>query len=174
MNPKVALTPSFCILRLFYSPAQRTWFAATLPLLMNPCVSGRVFPSSASAGIVSALQVCESTKGQRLHCYDPLDGKGWARAALLSITCLITPPMMKGSRSNLVIAKSLMSLGLRAARAGCECRSSSSRRVSVRFILLYLYGSPFIIKPVGPVLSGMILSFCGGNEGKNSVEPWCF
>lgn len=57
-------------------------------------------------------------------------GKDWARAALLSITCLITPPMMKGSGSNLVIAKSLMSLGLRAARAGGECRSS--RRVSLR------------------------------------------
>lgn len=93
------------------------------------CVSDRDFPLSASAGIVSGLQVRESTKGQHLHCYDPFDGKGWARVALLSITCLITPPMMKGSRSNLVIAKSLMSLGLRAARAGCECRSS--RRVSL-------------------------------------------
>lgn len=93
-------------------------------------LSDRVFPSPACAGTVSALQVCESTKGQHLHCYDPFDGKGWARAALLSITCLITPPMMKGSRSNLVIAKSLMSLGLRAARAGCECRRS--RRGSLR------------------------------------------
>lgn len=88
--------------------------------------------------------MCESTKGQHLHCYDPFDGEGRARATLLSITCLITPPMMKGSGSNLVIAKSLMSLGLRAAQADSE--HHSSRRVS----------SPFVKKPVGPPLSGTI------------------
>lgn len=71
-------------------------------------------------GATSAPQVRESTKGQYLHCYDPFDGEGWARATLLSITCLITPPMMKESRNNLVIAKSLMSFWFRAAQAGCE------------------------------------------------------
>lgn len=40
MNPKVALTPSFHILRLFFClPVWQTWVAATLPLLANQCRS---------------------------------------------------------------------------------------------------------------------------------------
>lgn len=84
-----------------------------------------------------------------------LMGKDWARAALLSITCLITPPMMKGSGSNLVIAKSLMSLGLRAARAGGECRSS--RRVSLRS---YCCTTAF----------WNYSAICGGDEGKTMLN----
>lgn len=122
---------SFCILRLFCFARLANSGCCGSPS-GNESVSHHV-PDGVlrlSASAASALQVCESTKGQYLHCYDPIDRKGWARAALLSITCLITPPMMKGSRNNLVIAKSLMSFGLKAARTACERRRS--RRVSLR------------------------------------------
>lgn len=46
------------------------------------------------------------------------DGPG---AALLSITCLITPPDDEGEeKGNLVISKSLMSFWFGAAAADCE------------------------------------------------------
>lgn len=51
---------------------------------------------------------------------NPLIKKDGPGAALLSITCLITPQMMKESRGNLVITKSLMSFWFGAAPADCE------------------------------------------------------
>lgn len=58
----------------------------------------------------------------------PLIKKDGPGAALLSITCLITPRMMKERGGNLVISKSLMSFWFGAAPADCEDRT---RKVSV-------------------------------------------
>lgn len=77
--------------------------------------------SPALTDTISASEASKSTGGQ---CFcivmTRLIKKDGPVAALLSITRLITPSMMKESRSNLVIAKILMPFWFGAAPAGCE------------------------------------------------------